>query len=130
MQNRRPAAPLPRVLVVEDEPAVRDLLARMLEALGFAVDAAPTGWQGLLRLQAEPDAFRVVVLDLGLPDGPGTRLLDTLHARWPGLPVLVLTGRAERPAGADAFLQKPFDLSELAASVRSLVGAADLAGAR
>jgi DNA-binding response OmpR family regulator len=73
----------------------------------------------------------VVVLDLGLPDGPGTRVLDTLHARWPGTAVLVLTGARQRPAGADAFLAKPFDLRELVAAVRGLVrvGAAQAAHA-
>jgi two-component system response regulator HydG len=110
-----------RVLVIDDDPQVRFLIQVALEDEGFVVGTAMGGAQAL-RLAAErpPD---VVVLDVSLPDVTGDTLAQQLRARWPGLPVLVITAdgsAADKAAriGAYAYLHKPFDIGELVALVR------------
>jgi DNA-binding response OmpR family regulator len=118
------------ILVIEDEPGIVDFLERGLRAHGFEVILALDGASGLERgLRENVD---LVVLDLMLPGRSGLDVLGELHAAKPGLPVIILTARAEvdqRVAGLDAgamdYLTKPFSLSELAARVRAqLRGAA------
>jgi two-component system OmpR family response regulator len=105
-----------RVLVVEDEPKMADVLRRGLMRAGLAVDVAVDGTQGLLR--ARSTAYDAIVLDAMLPD------LDGLEV-W--APVLMLTARARVPdrvdgldAGADDYLAKPFAFDELLARLRAL----------
>lgn len=114
-----------RILLVEDEPALRAAIARALREDGHAVDEVGTRREA--ELEAEVGEHALVILDRGLPDGDG---LDTLRAwRRAGarVPVLVLTARdAVRDriegldGGADDYMIKPFDLGELRARVRSL----------
>ena len=125
------ARPAATVLVVEDEPAVAAVEARLLEAAGLAVAVAPDGGAALATLaQQRPD---LVVLDLELPVASGFRVLEVLKGdpATAAVPVLVVTAldfaeaRAAVRAGADAFLPKPFAAPELAAQVaRLLAGAA------
>ncbi|NYD59223.1 two-component system KDP operon response regulator KdpE [Nocardioides marinisabuli] len=128
-----------KVLVVDDDPALRQALRGALGRVGFEVVVAPDARGGLdLLTTARPDA---VVLDLGLPDAHG---LDVVR-RFRGLstvPVLILSGSTEESrkvqaleAGADDYLDKPFGVEELGARLRALLrrsGAAegDPAGAR
>jgi DNA-binding response OmpR family regulator len=120
-----PSALLPSsVLLIEDEPGIVDFVRRGMEAEGFAVQAEPDGLAGEQR--ALSDGFDVVVLDLMLPGKSGLEILATLRERKPGLPVIVLTAKAEiedRVAGLDAgavdYLVKPFSLAELLARVRT-----------
>ncbi len=114
-----------RVLVVEDDPAVRGLVARVLEGEGFAVDEAADALSAMARIGAGvPD---LVILDIGLPDVPGLDLLTRIRQDH-DVPVLVLTGagsEAERVAGlrggADDYVVKPFYPAELAARVDRLL---------
>ncbi len=103
------------VLVVDDEPQVRALLARSLGAAGFSVFTADDGEQGLARLEATP-AIDLVLLDVTMPRMDGWQMLSEVRARRPGLPVVMMSGysRPEPPeaAGVDdvpPFLPKPFD---------------------
>lgn len=113
-----------RVLVVEDDPDLRDFLRRGLEAEGYVVVTASDGAEGLaLGQQSDVDC---VILDLMLPSLPGDEVLVRLKARRPSLPVIVLTARdavADRvrnlDAGADDFMMKPFSLAELTARLRA-----------
>ena len=115
-----------RVLVIDDEALVRDVAQSMLEAMGFEVSAAPGGRQGLAWIEAEPDAWRLVLLDLTMPDMDGAEVLRQIRARWPALPVLLVSGYTSHnvavATGASAlhFLQKPFTL----ASLREAIAAA------
>jgi DNA-binding response OmpR family regulator len=113
-----------RILVVEDDPPVRAFLDRALSAEGYAVRATGKLAEAL-RLAGEGD-FALVLLDLGLPDGEGFTVLERMRAAGIRTPVIVLTCRNPRPAaaecldgGADDFVAKPFELSELTARIRA-----------
>jgi two-component system OmpR family response regulator len=114
-----------RVLVVEDDPRVSDVLSRGLSAEGLVVDLVPTGERGLAAV--DEVAYDVVILDVGLPDVDGFAVCRALRDRKVWLPVLMLTARdavADRvdglDAGADDYLAKPFALDELLARLRAL----------
>jgi len=115
-----------RILVVDDEPAVRASLERALSLDGYEVEVARDGHEGLARLREHvPDA---VVLDLLMPSMDGLELCRALRARGDRTPVLMLTARhalgdrvAGLDAGADDYLVKPFDLDELLARLRALL---------
>lgn len=114
-----------RLLVVEDDPAMADLLRRALLREGYAVDVAATGEDGLW--SASEIAYDTVVLDVMIPPPDGITLVRELRRRGHGVPVLMLSARdqvgdrvAGLMAGADDYLPKPFALAELFARVRAL----------
>ena len=115
-----------RVLVIEDDDAVRAAVRRALLLGGYEVLQAPTGEEGLLRAQTDvPDA---IVLDLGLPDIDGMQVCRTLRQGGNRTPILMLTARAAiedrvdgLDAGADDYLVKPYDVRELQARVKAIM---------
>jgi two-component system OmpR family response regulator len=114
-----------RILVVEDEPDLLHGLARSLREEGYAVDTAEDGGDGLFK--AESVDYDAIVLDVMLPSLNGWEILGRLRATRK-TPVLLLTARdrtADRvhglDLGADDYLVKPFDLSELLARLRALI---------
>jgi two-component system, OmpR family, response regulator MprA len=115
-----------RVLVVDDEPPVRDALERALSLEGYRVDLAENGAEALKKVATEePD---VIVLDVLMPGVDGLETCRRLRAEGHGLPVLMLTARdavSDRvdglDAGADDYLVKPFALEELLARLRALM---------
>jgi two-component system, OmpR family, response regulator len=122
----RPDGSPVRVLVVDDEPVLTDLLAMALRYEGWEVRAAGDGL-GAVRAAREfrPDA---VVLDVMLPDLDGLEVLRRLHADRPDLPVLFLTAKdavedriAGLTAGGDDYVTKPFSLEEVVARLRGLM---------
>jgi len=115
-----------RVLVVEDQPKMRDLLCRGLHDGGFAVDAVPDGPSGLH--QATEGVYDAIVLDVVLPGLDGFEVLRRLREEERWTPVIMLTARdAVRDrvrgldAGADDYLVKPFAFSELLSRVRAVI---------
>ena len=115
-----------RVLVVDDERAVRESLRRALELEGYQVELAADGEDALERLGADPaDA---AILDVLMPGIDGLEVCRRLRADGNSVPVLMLTARAEvdsrvagLDAGADDYLPKPFALAELLARLRALL---------
>jgi len=115
-----------RVLVVEDERKLAQVLASALEAERYEVVIAATGEDGFFRANAE--LFDLVLLDLMLPGRSGLEILQTLRQRHIETPVLILTARDRvddrvlgLDLGADDYLIKPFALPELLARIRALL---------
>jgi two-component system response regulator MprA len=114
-----------RVLVVDDDPSLRRMLGRALEAEGFDVTVAQDGAFALLETErAAPD---VIVLDVTMPALDGLAVCRRLRAKGLATPILMLTARDAIPdriagfdAGADDYLVKPFALEELIARLRAL----------
>lgn len=116
-------APGLKVLVVDDEPPIRKLLRLGLSSEGYQVIEAPKGLVALDLLAQKPD---LVILDLGLPDIQGLDLLRMLRERSEGIPIVVLSSRADEVAkvealdlGADDYVTKPFGMKELLARIRA-----------
>jgi DNA-binding response OmpR family regulator len=115
-----------RLLLIEDEGRIVELLRTAFERAGFVVDAVGTasaGEQALVSIQ-----YDAVILDLGLPDGDGSGLLTKTRSAGNQVPVLILTARdaiEDRveglDAGADDYLVKPFAVSELISRIKALL---------
>jgi two-component system response regulator PilR (NtrC family) len=108
---------LPTILIVEDDPHVAQALCRVLSRSGYAVEWAADARTALRELDRTP---AVALIDLNLPDGNGVDLAHALRARYPDLPMLLITGcpfrLRERPVSAQYFRQvltKPLQLRQL-----------------
>jgi DNA-binding response OmpR family regulator len=112
-----------RVLVVDDEPAVRAITKLMLEAAGFAVtDVADAATAERACSEPTDRPFAVILLDLTLPDRCGTDLLPDLRRASPRSRVVLTSGRPEEDVpehGADSYLPKPFTRDKLITAVRT-----------
>ena len=115
-----------RVLIVEDEDALREQLTERLQKEGFAVDAAADGEEGLYFGREFP--ADVAIVDLGLPGLSGMEVIKTLREEDQRFPILILTARDRwqdkvegLEIGADDYLVKPFHMEELLARVNALV---------
>jgi DNA-binding response OmpR family regulator len=115
-----------RALIVEDDRAIAEFVARGLREAGFAVDQAADGATGLELALSEP--YDVAVVDLMLPQRDGLSLIDELRRRGRTTPVLILSARRSvddrvrgLQSGGDDYLTKPFAFAELLARVQALV---------
>jgi len=115
-----------RILIVEDEERLVDILARGLRAEGYLVDGVRSAADGLE--YAKTYAYDLVILDLQLPDGTGTGLLRQLRELGHAMPALILTARGDLDskvenfrAGADDYVTKPVAMTELGLRVQALL---------
>ena len=116
-----------RVLLVEDERAVRELLVEQLEAMGHHVVAAPTPARACEIYEQSPEDFDLVVTDVVMPGMDGWALTTRLRAERPSLPVVLISGYTDGAvdprdlSGATAFLMKPFGMDALAENIQAVV---------
>lgn len=125
MSAQQASAPI-RVLVVDDEPAIRRALRASLTELGFIIEEASRGEDAIQLAQAK--AVDVVLLDINMPGIGGMKTLVKLRAMFPRLPILMLTvqdGEESKvealEGGADDYITKPFSVRECIARIRSAV---------
>lgn len=112
----------PLILVVEDDKAIRKLIATTLETQGYQYHTASTGEGSILEaVSQQPD---IMILDLGLPDMDGVDIIKKVR-EWSNMPIIVVSARSEDSdkidaldAGADDYLTKPFSVEELLARLR------------
>ena len=114
-----------KVLVIEDEPLIRDIYAEFLELLGHEADAAGDGREGLQRF--DPLVHKVVVTDFLMPGLTGLEIAEAIRARSHTTPVVLISGSAEQPDEARAeqaglhFLRKPVSFAQFKATLAAVV---------
>jgi DNA-binding response OmpR family regulator len=115
-----------RILIVEDEVRMVEILKAALTRAGFTVDAVRLCADARAAFEVNP--YDAAILDLGLPDGDGLKLLREMRGKGSEIPILVLTARdavedrvAGLDTGADDYLVKPFAMSELVARTKALL---------
>jgi DNA-binding response OmpR family regulator len=115
-----------KILVIEDEKKLANLLKQGLEEQGILVDLAPDGTEGLFQALNYP--YDAILLDLTLPEVDGLTILKSLREQGNGVPVLIITARGDLEdrirglnLGADDYLAKPFDLAEMIARIHALI---------
>jgi two-component system response regulator PhoP len=115
-----------RILVVEDEPTLREQVRAGLEAQSYTVDSTGDGKEALYLATEYP--YDAAIVDIGLPGISGLDIIGRLRARGSHLPILVLTARARwqdkvqgLETGADDYLTKPFEMEELLARLKALL---------
>ncbi|NND65903.1 MAG: response regulator transcription factor [Gammaproteobacteria bacterium] len=115
-----------RLLIVEDEAVLRDNLAQALESAGYVVDKASDGREGLYKAKEYP--IDLAIVDLGLPELSGMKLIEQLREDGFAYPILILTARDYwqdkvdgLDAGADDYVTKPFHTDEVIARITALL---------
>jgi two-component system, cell cycle sensor histidine kinase and response regulator CckA len=112
-----------RLLIVDDEVALLDLLKRYLERMGYEVDVASTAEDALARFETDPLQYACVLTDLVLPGINGEQLLERMREKNPKLRALVSSGYPyEPPSKKTLFLQKPYVPKMLAETLEKLLG--------
>jgi DNA-binding response OmpR family regulator len=112
-----------RILIVEDDPLIGAFVQKGLRQSGYATEMAHDGMTA--RRLGLSDDFDLVIMDLGLPERDGLRVIQEIRAAGRAVPILVLTGLPERDvvtcleSGADDYMRKPFQFDELLARIRT-----------
>lgn len=117
-----------KILLVDDDSAIRQMLARLLREEGYHVTLAASGVEALDRVNAE--RFNLVLLDLNMPVKDGWETYEQLTSKNPLMPVVVITARPNQrftalAAGTGALMEKPLDLPKLIRTIRELLDEPD-----
>ncbi len=119
-----------RVLLVDDEPAVLEVTRQILEHFGYTVLTAQGGKEALALFERQAEEFRIVILDLTMPDMGGVEVCKRLREHRPLIPILLSSGYTVSSLPAElvgqprtGFLQKPYQASALIGKVQALIGA-------
>jgi two-component system cell cycle sensor histidine kinase/response regulator CckA len=119
-----------KILLVEDEDAVRSVAARVLLNQGYTIIQARNGQEALTLLEDLGESLDLVLTDVVMPDMSGPALAEQLRARWPALKLLYMSGYAAgdkvpfgTEQGGESFLQKPFSSEDLTQKVREVLDA-------
>jgi DNA-binding response OmpR family regulator len=116
-----PTAMAGKVLLIDDDPDVRDTLRELLMEMGYDVKTASSGKAGLAMLhEAQPD---LLIVDFAMPEMNGAEVAKAVHENWPALPILFVSGHAdtvalEEAVGVAPFLRKPFRPADLATAMQ------------
>jgi len=115
-----------KILVIDDEPHIREMICDALELAGHTTDSTADGFDGLKKLRAEK--FDLVITDINMPKLDGLELIDYMRKHGDSTPVICLTARNQKPdiaagfkLGADDYITKPFGLEELTLRVAALL---------
>jgi CheY-like chemotaxis protein len=112
-----------RLLLVDDEPALLDLLKKYLERLGYEVDARGSPQEALSAFEQDPRRYALVLTDLTLPGISGDQMLDRMRERNPKLRAIISSGYPYQPRSLQTgFLLKPYAPKMLAELIKSLIG--------
>lgn len=115
------------ILVVDDEPMIRELAFRTLERGGFAVAQADSGKSAIALLETRAAEITLVILDLTMPGLTGEQTLKVLQARWPAIKVILMSGHnvqgidAARAPGVVGYIEKPYLPHELLHTVEDVL---------
>jgi CheY-like chemotaxis protein len=109
------------ILVVDDDPEVREILVETLAEFGYAVSQAGSGEEALALLQPRP-GIDLLISDVRMPGMSGLELVERARERQPGLKVILISGYFLPQPIAVRFLKKPFHMHELASAVRAELG--------
>jgi DNA-binding NtrC family response regulator len=116
-----------RLLIVDDEPNLLNLLQRYLGRLGYQIEARSDAQEALALFQAQPDRYSMAITDLSLPVLNGEELIEKIRQIRPGLPAIITSGYPYQPRAAGVgFLQKPFLPQTLAEAVEQALKGAKL----
>ncbi len=111
----------PRVLIVDDEPAVRQVTRLMLEWSGYSIVEATTAAEALECVRSTERRFVVILLDVSLPDRTGPELLPELRVLAPRSTIVLTSGRPlDDDESADGYLPKPFTREQLVGAIRAV----------
>ena len=111
----------PRILVVDDEEEVREILAETLEDFGYAVLTAASGEEALPVL-AGNGGVAMVITDVRMPGMSGLELADEVRRRWPTVKIVLISGYFVPQASPQRFLKKPFHMKDLHSLIRAELG--------
>jgi two-component system cell cycle sensor histidine kinase/response regulator CckA len=111
-----------RLLLIDDEPPLLELLKKYLERLGYEVDACLSAEDALERFEADPSRYALVLTDLTLPAMSGEEMVERMRARTPGVRTIIASGYPYVPRSKQiAYLQKPFLPKMLAETIEKLL---------
>jgi excisionase family DNA binding protein len=120
----------PRILIVDDEASIRDLLSKTLALAEYEVDTAPDGGAALERMRESPAVYHLLIADLKMPGMDGLTLIRQVKRFSPDLPIIIITGFSSESSAIEAvnlgvagYLTKPFRIPQVLAAAAKALGA-------